>query len=81
MILFLYYSENSLGPNFMAMEVEFSGQVLQTINPNLMFYFFKDCCKSLSTHYAKVILSSSKKLFFAMATSCSFLNVILNGLK
>jgi hypothetical protein len=63
------------------MEVEFNGQILQTLNPNLMFYFFKDCCKTLSTHFAKVILSSSKKLFLVMVTSHSFLNVVLNGLK
>ncbi len=73
--------KTSLGPNFLAMEIEFNGQILQTLNPNLMFSFFKDCCKALSTHFDKVILSSSKKLFFAMAASRSFLNVVLNGLK
>jgi hypothetical protein len=63
------------------MATKFNGQILQTLNPNLMFCVFKHYCKALSTHFAKVILYGSKTLFFSMATFRSFFNAILNGLK
>jgi len=56
--------KTSFGPNFLAMVAKFNGQILQTLNPNLMFCFFKDCCKGLSTHFAKMILYGSNFFFF-----------------
>jgi hypothetical protein len=73
--------KTSFGPNFLAMVAKFNGQ--NSTNPKPKFYvlFFQTLLQSLSTHSGKVILSSSKKLFFSMATSHSFFNAISNGLK
>ncbi len=80
-ILFLYYSENLIWTNLEVMAIKFNGQISQTLNLDFILFFSKDCCKTLSTHFAKVILFGSKKLLFAMVTSHSFQNVDLNDLK
>jgi hypothetical protein len=38
--------KTSLGPNFMAMVIEFNAQISQTLNPNLMFFFFQRLLQS-----------------------------------
>jgi hypothetical protein len=73
--------KTSFGPNFMAMAIEFNDQISQTLNPNLMFSFFKDYCNALSTHFAKMIMFGYKRFFFTMVAFCLFFNAILNGLK
>jgi hypothetical protein len=50
----------SLGLNFPTMATRFSRQIWETLNLNLLFSFFKDYCKALSTHATNVALSNSK---------------------
>jgi hypothetical protein len=42
------------------MATRFSRQIQETLNPNLLFSFFKDYGKALSTHATNVALSNSK---------------------
>jgi len=51
------------------------------LNLALMIFLVSDWFKALSTHLARVILSSSLNLLVAMIAFLSFLNAILNGLK
>jgi hypothetical protein len=46
-----------------------------------MFCLVNDWCKALSTHLARVILSSLLNLLIAMVAFISFLDAVLNGLK
>ncbi len=68
------------------------GQILQAIAPRLkdhihvalkkdLIYFLSDCFKAWSTHPTKVILFSSMWLLLNIATSLTFLNVVLDDLK
>jgi hypothetical protein len=50
----------SLVPNFRTIATRFSGQILHTLNPIFIVFFFKDYNKALSTHSSNVTLSSSR---------------------
>ncbi len=71
-----------LGPNFPTTVTSFNGRIPQTLNFNVnIFSFYKVYYNALSTHFASVILSCSKDLFFAIAKIIAFLNAFLNDLK
>ncbi len=65
----------------LSIALQLNGHILITLKPNLMFYNVKDWSKALSTQPTNIILFGSWYLIIVVATSLSFLNVILNGLK
>ncbi len=57
----------------------------KTMNYDLVLYFFKDCCKALTTHLSthsiNVTMFTSRYLFFSITLFLTFLNAFLNALK